>query len=130
MSPTAQRIVAVLSRARLPLEDEKQLQAAVAAELERAGIYARREWRVHGGLIDFAVTLPQVASGELLTLLPFVGIEVKIAGSKRDVYRQLVGYCGDGRLRELIVATSKPLSLPREISRTPITVVNLGRAWL
>jgi hypothetical protein len=131
VSPTATRIVECLSRARLPLEDEKALQAAMLDELQRANINAQSEWGIEGGgAIDFAVTIPQYASDERMPRLPFVGIEVKIAGGKRDIHRQLLKYSGDQRLQELIVATSRPLSLPHLIGGKPAIIVDLGRAWL
>jgi hypothetical protein len=123
MSPIAERVVNILSRARLPLENEKRLQEAIDAELSLASVSRWREREIAGGRIDFAVPcLPDPHR--------FVGIEIKIRGSGRDIFRQVKAYCGDRHLTELIVASSRPLSLPAEINGKPVAVVDLGRAWL
>jgi hypothetical protein len=123
MSPTAERVMGILRNARLPLEDEKQLQEEMWGLLRSiAGNDFRmlREQTIAGGRIDFVA---EHVSG-------LTGIEVKVKGGKREIFRQLCGYCEDGRLAELIVATSLPLALPRFINGKPVAIVDLGRAWL
>jgi hypothetical protein len=124
MSPTAERIVAALSRWRMPLEDEKALQHKINYALLGASCWHAREYKLASGVIDFMVWDTDNPAGA------GIGIEAKIKGGKRAIFRQLAGYCNDPRLAELIVATSLPLSLPPEIGGKPVAIVDLGRAWL
>lgn len=59
-----------------------------------------------------------------------VGIEVKIKGQKRAIYRQCKRYCMHERVRELVLATSVATGFPQYINGKPIYVANLARAWL
>lgn len=113
-------IVKSLSSARLPMEDEKALQSAIAVRLGSARIVHEREVRVTGGVIDFLIP----SAG--------IGIEVKIKGTAADVLRQLRGYADDERIRRLVLVTSKPFAMPDAIGRRQIgiDVVNLSRGWL
>lgn len=116
-SASASDVIAALSRARLPVDDEKALQLAVSDVLTGAGMEHTREVKVTGGIIDFIVA-------------PDIGIELKIKGSKRQIYRQVERYCADERLSHIVVASSLPLALPASIVGKPITLITLGRAWL
>lgn len=110
-------LIRALSKARLPFDDEKRLQARMLEVIVCAGIPVEREARVAGGVIDF--------------LFPFgVGIEVKISGSASAIRRQLERYSKDERIHTLILATSKSIHLPDEIGGTRVIVLDLGRAWL
>lgn len=117
MSNSAAHLLGLLRSARLPVNTEQELQRAVASVLERNGVRFRREAQVTGGKIDF------IAGKD-------VGIEIKIMGGKRAVYRQCNGYCRDTRIRELIVLTAINLALPHELHGKPVHVVSIGRAWL
>jgi hypothetical protein len=125
MSPTAERIMGILRNARLPIEHEARLQEAIAEALHVRGdgLHVVREAKMVGGLrIDFAV--------EHDCRCCFTGIAVKIAGGRRDIFRQLKAYCEDARLVELVVVTSRALALPETINGKPVAIVDLGRAWL
>lgn len=81
-------LVRFLQSFRWPLSDEKRLQEVMAEQLAGGSIAAERE--VHlgdGDIIDFMV------GG--------TGIEVKIKGSKRAIYRQCERYCGHARVTSL-----------------------------
>lgn len=115
--PQVAHLLRLLSHTRLPVSDEKALQAAIADVLTDVAIPFEREASVAGGVIDF--------------LFPFgTGLEVKIGGSARDVLRQLEGYAEDERISNLILATSAPMAMPETIGGKRCTIVNLGRAWL
>lgn len=113
----AERIVVVLRRQRLPLNDEKQLQAAIATALTEAGLEHEREVKLApGSVIDFLV-------GD-------VGIEVKIKGQRKSIYRQCERYCGFDRVKSLVLATSAAMGFPAAIAGKPTYLVSLGKAWL
>jgi hypothetical protein len=110
-------IVSLLAKARLPLSDEKILQNEIEKLIKATGYDYGREIKMVIGTIDFVV-------GE------GVGIEVKIGGQKRKIWRQIGGYLEDPRIEHLIVAASTPLAFPQHSSGKPITVVSLAGAWL
>lgn len=104
-----------LRRFRLPLTSEGALQLAIAEGLADAGFMFVREHRLSSGSI-----VDLFADG--------IGIEVKIAGSKREIFRQVERYVAFDDIRALILATTVILPLPPMAK--PVEVVNLGRAWL
>ena len=102
---------------RWPLADEKRLQAEVEAHLQLAGFDFEREVNLGAGdIIDF------MATG--------VGIELKIKGSKREIYRQCERYCMHDRLESLLVVSNVAIGLPHKINFKPVHLVLLGRGWL
>lgn len=110
-------LVRFIGSRRWPLSDEKRLQATMAEEFAEAGIVAERE--VHlgdGDIIDF--------------MIGGVGIEVKIKGSKREMYRQCERYCSHEQLKSLILATNVATGMPVTINEKPILVAMLSRGWL
>jgi hypothetical protein len=108
-------VARALGRLRLPLSSETVLQAAIAAGLADAGFDFAREHRLSSGSI-----VDLFADG--------IGIEVKIGGSKRAVFRQCQRYVAFDDIRALILATTAMLTLPT--MGKPVEIVNLGRAWL
>lgn len=121
-----QEVIRALTGWRCDLLNEKTTQGDIAAALQAAGIPFVREQRIGGGeIIDFVVD-----NGARVNGAGGIGIEVKIKGSKRALYRQIVRYCDLGVLDALIVATSVPIGLPDLINGTPVFVRDLTRAWL
>lgn len=59
-----------------------------------------------------------------------IGIEVKIKGSKKNIYRQLERYCTFETVKALILVTGRQLGLPPEIGGKPCYYVNLSKAYL
>ena len=117
-SPSPQDIVAALLGARFSLAREKETQAEIASEFDRRGIAYDREVDLGGrNIIDFIVR-------------PNTGIEVKIGGSKRNIYAQCERYCESKKLSSLILATNVAIGFPPEIAGIPCFVASLGRAWL
>jgi len=102
---------------RLPLESEKETQACLADLLAREGIPFEREARIAGGVIDFLL-----ADG--------TGVEVKLAGAAKAIYRQMQGYSAEPRVERLVLLTTKAMALPPLIGGKRARVVNLGTAWL
>lgn len=119
-----QPVVAALTGKRLPLEDEKQTQAAICAALDAAlgKDWVFREYRLKAGIIDFVV-VDHPGPG-------LIGIEVKLKGGARDISRQLARYADDFLIAGLVLVTARPMSLPLTLREKPIVVVDLGRAWL
>ena len=117
MKPGIESVMRVLSLRRLPLEDEKQTQNAIAEVFDEHFDCWEREKRIAGGIIDFVVF------GE-------VGVEVKIKGAPREIHRQLERYAQEPALRTLLLVSSKPVSLPATMSGKLVMQFHLGRAWL
>lgn len=108
-------VVRALETMRLPLTSEGALQAAMAEALAERGMPFVREHRL--------------SSGDIVDLfLDGVGVEVKIGGSKRGIYRQVRRYVAFDEIRALVVATNVMVGLP--LFDKPVCLVNLGRAWL
>jgi hypothetical protein len=59
-----------------------------------------------------------------------VGMEVKIKGSKREMYRQCERYCLHERVSALILATNVATGMPATINGKPVFVALLSRGWL
>lgn len=110
-------VVELLSRLRLPLADEKALQERIAEAFTLAGFVFEREVRLSpGDIIDFMV-------GDC-------GVEVKIKGRRREIFKQCVRYCSHERVHALVLATNIPMGLPESINGKPVAICDLGRAWL
>lgn len=118
---TVHRVLGVLTRSRFSIETEKRLQADMAEKFADAGLVVAREVVVTGGIIDFLVE-DRLGAG--------IGIEVKIAGAAKDIYRQLQRYAEDPRIASFVLVTAKPIALPPLINGKRVTIVQLGRAWL
>ncbi|MDI1264983.1 MAG: hypothetical protein PS018_17170 [bacterium] len=111
-------LVDVLTSHRLPLSDEKALQAAMAEAFSALKIDFRREVQLGPrDIVDFIVWND-------------VAIEVKIKGQRRAIFRQVERYCGYDAVGSLVLATNVPIGLPETINAKPISVAALGRGWL
>ena len=123
MSPDTDRVtrgylVDILTSHRMPLSDEKALQASIAEAFTTLSVPFRRE--VHLGprdIVDFMVC-------------DDIAIEVKIKGARRAIFRQVERYCGYDAVGSLLLATNVPMGLPETLCGKPISVASLGRGWL
>lgn len=114
---SASDIIRLIHTRRWPLTGEKALQAKVADEMALAGIAAEREVDLgNGDIIDFMI-------GE-------IGLELKIKGQRRAIYRQCERYCGHDRVATLVLATNAAMGLPAWIAGKPVHVASLARGWL
>lgn len=113
---TKQAIIAALAQPFANLTNEKNLQAEIAGRLQTHNIEFQKEVPVNGGIIDF--------------LCGSIGIEVKIKGTKRGIYRQCAAYTQDDEIKEFILLTSKTCQLPKEINGVECTVLSLSAGWL
>ena len=111
----AAAIIEHLRAYRFRLNTERVLQDEMEEALRAGSFPVSREHRLPGaGIIDIMVGR--------------VGIEAKIDGSKREIFRQCSRYCDHDDVGALILATNVALGLPRMAK--PAFVLNLGRAWL
>lgn len=124
---TRQLIVDIFARYRLPLSDEKALQADIAKVLEMELVPFTREVRLDDkDIVDF-----MVGPGALLQPLQAAcAIEVKIGGSRRAIYRQIERYCEHPQVAEIVLATNVPMSLPFEVLGKRTAIAHLSRSWL
>lgn len=114
---TAADIVALVHTRRWPLASEKALQAKLADELAHAGIPAEREVDLgDGDIIDF--------------MIGGIGLELKLKGQRRAIFRQCERYCGHDRVVTLVLATNAAMGLPATIAGKPVHVASLSRGWL
>lgn len=114
---TARAIVRLIERLRLPLSREKVLQRDLTPHLEAFGASVRREHDLgDGDIIDF--------------LVDGVGLEIKIKGQRRAIYRQCERYCRHDAVQALVLATNAAMGMPATIAGKPVFVASLGRGWL
>lgn len=114
---TVDEIIAVLRPLRLPLTDEKRLQAEMAERFAAAGLALEREFRLSATeVVDF------FADG--------IAVEVKIKGGKMAIYRQLQRYAEHDEIKALLLVSNVPMGLPPEIEGKPAYFHNLAMAWL
>ena len=118
----AEAVIAELRRWRFRLDDEAALQGQIHDKLVAAGFAATREVRL--GPADRIDLLVGPEDG------PAVGVEVKIKGQRRSIYRQCARYCGHARIGALVVVTNAAMGFPPEIEGKPIFVHGLGKGWL
>lgn len=113
-----QEVIKTLSTFRVPLHDEKRLQAELVKLLP---LFIPEYRLTESDIIDF------YQSG--------IGIEVKIKGSRRQIFHQVERYCraegyNGGPMHTLILLTNRSMGLPDKIGNVTCHVVNLGKAWL
>jgi hypothetical protein len=119
MTTTAD-IINILKNKRFLLHDEKALQREIAASLIASlspGEVQREFILAPGSIIDFLVE-------------PGIGIEVKIKGAKRQIYRQCIRYCEFEAIKSLILITNLSMGFPEQINGKDCFIIKLGPAWL
>jgi len=111
-----------LSERKFNFSSEEMLQAQVAEEFRKNGVLAQRE-----------VVIGRDDTGKICRIdfmVGDVGLELKIRGEKRAIFRQCLRYCQSPRIAHLVVASSRSLSMPAELRGKPVTLVNLALALL
>ena len=103
------------------MQSEKLLQAEIAVALLEGlpddGWRLMREERLDkDNIIDF--------------LIDDIGIEVKIKGGKREIFRQCTRYCEFERVKTLILVTNISMGFPPTINGKDCYLFKLGQAWL
>lgn len=115
-----QDVLILLKGKRYLLHNEKDLQGEIGQHLvARFGIGpVLRELELdRGNIIDFLIE-------------PGIGIEIKIKGGKRAIYRQCVRYCQFPEVKSLILITNLSMGFPEQINGKDCYVLKLGTAWL
>lgn len=113
---TAGHLAAIIRRHRYRYANETELQTGIAAVLADAGVNVRRE-----------VRLSDRDRIDLFTPAG-IGIEVKVDGQHRDVWRQLRRYAATGQLRELLLVTTRArhvIDAATHLGPVPVTVLLL-----
>lgn len=117
MDPTISALLTGLKNQRFDLGSEKRLQAELTARFTTLGLDFSAEYRLDpASIIDFKIGS--------------IGVEVKIKGTAKDIYRQCARYCTHESISQLVLLTNKIIALPPTINGKPTLVFNLGRAWL
>lgn len=112
-----QQIIALISKARLTLNNEKKLQAELKQLLTDHFKSVEDEKRLdQKNIIDFFI------SG--------IGIEVKVKGTRKEIYKQCVRYCQFPEIKSIILITGVTTGFPEEINGKSCYILNLSRAWL
>jgi hypothetical protein len=108
----------LLTGHKLFLFDEKQLQYQIMGLLSVPGFpFMVKEYCIAGaGRVDF------FTEGG--------AIEVKVKGSPMAIYRQICKYAKQDEVTEVILLTTKTMSLPEQIEGKPANFINLSKAWL
>lgn len=117
---TPQQLQLLLRQKRFLLTTEKLVQAQIEAVLKENSVDHIREYDLfkdRHSIIDFFVA-------------PHTGVEVKIGGGRRDIYRQLERYCQSPELKALLLVTNKAMGLPHTINGVECFILNLSSAWL
>lgn len=108
----------LLTRARLTLNNEKKLQREIKVLLSaHFGDRLESEKRLDPkNIIDF--------------FLPGLGIEVKVKGNKKEIYKQCVRYCEFDEIQSLILVTGIMTGFPEEVNGKNCYILKLSQAWL
>lgn len=114
----ARRIVAICERSRINVSTELSAHSDLARALEADGMEVVREFRLS-------------ARDRIDVLVGGVGVEVKIQGSRRDIFRQLERYAESEHVTALVLATSS--AWPggfKDIGGKPFFHASLVQGWL
>lgn len=113
------KLISALNKVRFDPTRESVMQEQIKAALASAGFNFEKEFTFNPqSRIDFF----HIESG--------TGIEVKISGSPKAIYRQCKKYLDLPEVNQLLLLTNKAMGMPETISGKKIRVLNTGRAWL
>lgn len=114
----ARRIVAACERSRINVSTEGAAHIALSKALRAQGMEVQDE-----------VALSEKDRIDLL--IGTVGVEVKIKGQRREIFRQLERYAASERIEALVLVTSAPWPASiREIGGKPFFNASLSVGWL
>lgn len=114
----ARRIVAICERSRINVSTEGSAHLSLSEALRAQGVEVQDE-------------VPLNAKDRIDMLIGAVGVEVKIKGQRRDIYRQLQRYAASDRIEALVLVTSAPWPASiREIGGKPFFNASLSVGWL
>lgn len=108
-------VIKVISNGKFNLQDELELQKQMLQALSVFNPIQSHPLS-KADIIDF--------------FIDGIGIEVKIKGGRKAIYKQCERYCKHDEVKALILATNRAIGFPPEINGKPCYVVNLGKGWL
>lgn len=110
-------MLSLIRRYRFSLTDEKETQREIEEMLKENNIVYSREHRLSKEDIpDF--------------LISGLCIEVKLKGTKKNIYKQLERYSKYDEVEQILLVTNKSLGMPLCINNKASSLINLGRTWL
>lgn len=96
------KFVSILSEYSINFNDEKDLQNSIFKIMQKHFNNIQKEYPLEPyGVVDF--------------FIEGVAIEVKIKGQKAKIYRQCRDYCKHQEVKNLLLVSTNPLSLPEII---------------
>lgn len=116
----ASEILKLLEGFRFSLQDEKRLQEEIDIIFHQ---------KLPLDQIDREHRLDNKNIPDFL-LFGNIAVEVKIKGSKKEIYKQCVRYCEFDRVQELILITNIAMGFPEQINNKNCYFFNLSKAWL
>jgi hypothetical protein len=116
--PDADRLIRLISSARVDLSTEAAAQNGLTRLFEAEGLPYEAEVRLSAAdRIDF--------------LIGRIGVEVKIGHPRRSILRQLERYAGSDRVDALLLVSSAPFpSSGFDLNGKPVHIVSLSTGWL
>ncbi len=118
MTEEIKHIFSILSHHRFVISNEKVLQSDIQAVFDEKNISYKREYILDKkSEIDFLLD-----NG--------IGIEVKIKGQKRAMYKQCLRYSEFKEIKSLILITTVSTGMPKLLNNKDVHILNLSRAWL
>jgi hypothetical protein len=114
---TAEEIVSFIQCRRFSLHSETKTHDEFFVEMAQDGVSLDREVEIApGDRIDF--------------MHGTIGIEFKVKGQRRAIYRQCERYCQSDRVHQLVLASNISMGSLKEIAGKPVFVAHLGRGWM
>lgn len=113
-------LIRCLKMKRFNLEGEKALQGEIYCHLISTlpSFKIEREYRLdENNVIDFLIN-------------DSIGVEVKISGVKRNLYKQCERYLSFNKIETLLIITNMSIGFPTQLNSKDCYVFKLGMAWL
>lgn len=115
---TARRVVAICESTTIDVSTEKTAHRSLAEALRR-----------HGLEVTCEVSLTRKERIDIM--VGSVGVEVKVKGSRREIYRQLERYAACPEVSVLVLATGAAwLKRLDSVGGKPLLLCSLTRGWL
>lgn len=112
------KFLALFKKYHFALNNEETLKQQMAEAMALAGIKYAKEY-----ILDAKNRIDFMVEGS-------IGVEVKIKGSAKDIYKQCERYCAFDEVSSLVLVTSKTIGFPSSINGKPAYLVRLGNSWL
>lgn len=105
-----------LSKRRFSIHDEKRLQVELMTSMSA----------LHGVKSEFGLNAKDIID----FFWEGIGVEVKVKGGKKQIYRQLERYASHHSVKAIVLVTSLTMGLPKTIQGKPAYLIKLSQAWL